>query len=495
MLKERDYFLLVLFLLAILCMYGCKSLISKSSQKNGVAATESESYEKECECKPKDMKGWISIRPLFRNRWWNYYQRALEYEETGDWDKVECCLKKALKQRGADKWNARKYGTHFIEYFPNRELGIAYYFLGEVEKAKNSLEKSLEQTPSDKALVYLERTYKLLVQLYDIIDIISKPNIVIFNNESELWTQDNFILSGTVNDNKKYIKSIRINVRKSNDNNNQLFTPIFLLNSKEELKKEVIFHKQLSLQEDKYTITVEAENIIGEKSRITKEVTINVDSLGPSIAVKEVTYDDSNDTKKVNIKVVLKDEKTEVSDFSVNTEGESIAINTKKINPNIMEAYFTLINPDKPVELIAYDKVKNKTTTKLPLSTIMAHKPNLFANLNLTDKNDFLSQSADNKPPEINIENLRVGDSEIYFKKMSDTKSFKISIDIKDDSKIKYVKINDKIESDADNVEKSFSCKKTIDLQNETTIEAVDEMDNKTIRIIKKKVIFQLRIQ
>ncbi|MGA1797097.1 MAG: hypothetical protein ACMUIL_14695, partial [bacterium] len=55
------------------------------------------------------------------------------------------------------RW-VRTYGMHRLpEYFPNRELGIAYYHLGDLEGAVNHLTISLEQCESSKAALYLNK--------------------------------------------------------------------------------------------------------------------------------------------------------------------------------------------------------------------------------------------------------------------------------------------------------------------------------------------------
>ncbi len=51
----------------------------------------------------------------------------------------------------------RTYGTHFIEYYPHRETGIAYYMLGENENAKKELELSLAYRSTDRAEEYFKK--------------------------------------------------------------------------------------------------------------------------------------------------------------------------------------------------------------------------------------------------------------------------------------------------------------------------------------------------
>ncbi|KPA14671.1 hypothetical protein MHK_005122, partial [Candidatus Magnetomorum sp. HK-1] len=36
----------------------------------------------------------------------------------------------AIRIRKDERWHARTYGMHYVDYFPHRELGIAYFLLG-----------------------------------------------------------------------------------------------------------------------------------------------------------------------------------------------------------------------------------------------------------------------------------------------------------------------------------------------------------------------------
>ena len=66
--------------------------------------------------------------------------------------------------RDGDVWRARTYGMHFEEgdeevagYFPNRELGVCLFRLGDLAAAERQLVKSLGQTPSARARYYLNQ--------------------------------------------------------------------------------------------------------------------------------------------------------------------------------------------------------------------------------------------------------------------------------------------------------------------------------------------------
>jgi tetratricopeptide (TPR) repeat protein len=77
-------------------------------------------------------------------RWWNYYKRGQLYTEKKCWMEAKRDFEIAIEQRHDDTYQARTYGLNFIDYFPHRELGIAYYYLGEYKNAILELQRSLE---------------------------------------------------------------------------------------------------------------------------------------------------------------------------------------------------------------------------------------------------------------------------------------------------------------------------------------------------------------
>ncbi|MBN2275485.1 MAG: caspase family protein [Bacteroidales bacterium] len=85
----------------------------------------------------------------------DYYEEGLKYAVIDSLDEAATCFKLALKFRNIDDKQARTYGMHFVEYYPNRELGIIYYKQNDLDMAINYLEKSMNNEPSDRAKEYL----------------------------------------------------------------------------------------------------------------------------------------------------------------------------------------------------------------------------------------------------------------------------------------------------------------------------------------------------
>jgi len=97
---------------------------------------------------------------VFRGRWWSYYERGCSYLSGAFYAEAEADFKQALVGRTRDAWQARTYGLHFVEYFPNRELGVAYYHLGQLDLAAQYLETSLSQLDTARAHHYLDLVAK-----------------------------------------------------------------------------------------------------------------------------------------------------------------------------------------------------------------------------------------------------------------------------------------------------------------------------------------------
>ena len=88
--------------------------------------------------------------------YWEYYTDGLSFSEAGKWEEAINTFQKAISMDTKDRSKTRTYGMHFIEYFPHRELGIVYFHLKQIEKAKEELEKSLSMEKSPKAQEYLK---------------------------------------------------------------------------------------------------------------------------------------------------------------------------------------------------------------------------------------------------------------------------------------------------------------------------------------------------
>ena len=96
----------------------------------------------------------------FRSTWWGYAERGSSYLAGKFYAEAKTDLEKALEGRSDDSWRARTYGLHFVEYFPNRELGIVEFHLGNLDAAEAALKASLESVDTERAHYYLDLVRK-----------------------------------------------------------------------------------------------------------------------------------------------------------------------------------------------------------------------------------------------------------------------------------------------------------------------------------------------
>jgi len=93
---------------------------------------------------------------VFRGRWWSYYERGSSFLAGQYFEEAVADFERALSLRSTDSWRARTYGLHFVEYFPNRELGVALLQLGRLEEAEACLRKSLAQMDTDRGHYFID---------------------------------------------------------------------------------------------------------------------------------------------------------------------------------------------------------------------------------------------------------------------------------------------------------------------------------------------------
>jgi hypothetical protein len=243
--RKLAYARLLLLPAVALLISGCSGGTSSNVRyKNGVA------YGK--------------IEGNFRHRWWNYYERGLSFAEGQFYLEAASDLTKALTIRGSDQRMARTYGHHFIDYFPNRELGIIHYLSGELQKARDSLERSIDQYPSSKAHFYLDRVRKTLIeeQAFSV----APPRLVLDLSAYEFWTRDDpVIISGKAED-RNFVSKLFIDGH-----------PFYF----DGAEKTISFSKSLALVQGRHCIEIAAMNLADKSSKI--ELIIHVDRQGPMI--------------------------------------------------------------------------------------------------------------------------------------------------------------------------------------------------------------------
>ncbi len=90
-------------------------------------------------------------------QWFRLYKQGVEAVQNGRYKVAVAKLTAAIKAKDRETKKIRTYGMHFIEYFPHRELGIAYYNLGKKKLALRHLMRSMKAEPTARARAYLNK--------------------------------------------------------------------------------------------------------------------------------------------------------------------------------------------------------------------------------------------------------------------------------------------------------------------------------------------------
>ena len=225
----------------------------------------------------------------FRGKWWNYYDRALGAAENSEWQKVIADLKRAVSMREKDQRMARTYGMHFIDYFPHRELGIAYLTKGEIDQAINELEKSVRDEESAKAIFYLNRARKS--QILNRKGGVVVPPVIRVESPEENRT----------------VKSMAIKVR-GKAAGEGLVSRVAVNGEPyrfELARKEIDFEKEIQLSDGENRITVVCEDLLG--NRTEKDLVLSVDREGPGITLYDIKSEEKDGEILVRISGTVSD--------------------------------------------------------------------------------------------------------------------------------------------------------------------------------------------
>lgn len=88
---------------------------------------------------------------------YDHYSNGQKSQRKSNWEEAVQNYHKAIQLKKDDEKRVRTYGVNFIDYFPNRELGIAYYRLKDFKNARLYLEQSLNSQYSERAHEYLAK--------------------------------------------------------------------------------------------------------------------------------------------------------------------------------------------------------------------------------------------------------------------------------------------------------------------------------------------------
>jgi hypothetical protein len=303
---------------------------------------------------PPDQKYVIEGKPygvvkgLFRERWWNFYERGTSFSAGEFWPEAAKDFQEAIRQRDQDQRRARTYGMHFTDYFPHRDLGVAYYHMGNYDNALKELEYSLSTVESGKAKFYLNKVRESLlekstVDLQPPVITIAEPTPGMLTNKYELTVK------GQVDDDA-YAASITVNG-----------APLFL----ELAAKQLPFVKDVELKTGMNDITVIAKDLTGKET--TRNVQVVADFVGPCIDISNYVNGQEINAASVVLQGTLFDD-TGIASLSI--DGKELPCERKKELPFALA--LALKQGENKISLIASDLAGNETKGEFTLNSMSA---------------------------------------------------------------------------------------------------------------------------
>lgn len=288
----------------------------------------------------KDGRTYGQVQGLFRERWWNFYERGMSFSEGGFWSEAVADFQEALKQRDRDQRRARTYGLHFTDYFPHRDLGIAYYQLGHYEEAQKELELSLAQAETGRAKYYLNEVRRALLKQAG--GKAAPPTVSLGVQDGQVTNSFTMKVEGEVKSDA-YAGSVVIND-----------VPQFI----ELSEKKLPFSRRIKLKKGINEIRVKTTDLLGKVAE--KKMAVFGDFEGPLMNIKNFTEGQQVGQNKIVLNGTLADS-TGVAKLQVNEQ--VLAYNKEKQ----LDFTFTVQLKEGPnkIMLAATDSAGNTTSGRM----------------------------------------------------------------------------------------------------------------------------------
>ena len=252
---------------------------------------------------------------------------------------------KAIHDRPDDERLARAYGMHFMGFFPHRELGIIYYQTGRTQEAIKELEKSLQDSPSSKAMYFLNEVRRQWLQENDL-DLFPPLLHLSFPTSDPYFTNElKLIIKGEAEDDN-FVSALSIDGE-----------PIFI-----ELSAQTIpFTHTLLLKKGKNSISIVTEDLIGRRTEKTLDIV--VDRMGPVVNLSHTPVEQAFHDGRMLIQGIIFDD-SGIDTLSINDE----PIDLEKGKMAEFSRWIELSEDVQRVSLLATDMAGNKTSGYIEIS-------------------------------------------------------------------------------------------------------------------------------
>jgi hypothetical protein len=356
----------------------------------------------------KDGKLYGVTDGVFRHRWWNYYERGLSFSDGQFYPEALADFQASLADRENDQRMARTYGMHFVDYFPHRESGVIYYFMGNLDVSKKELELSLSQFPTAKAQFYLDRVRKAILE--KTVTKAGPPSLKLNPDAENIWTRDDpVMLSGTV-ESDLFVSAVSINKK-----------PLFM----EGAKTQVKFQEKLTLSQGRHAVDVEAKNLLGGVAK--RRMVFHVDREGPMITVEEMKQHGD----KIHLRAFVSDASS-LAGIILNHRKLVINHDAEQDSEIFLDESFEKGN--EPVEISATDRLGNTTVAHLSLPQPSVPSVSRLSAGLTSDMNPYLAAS-ETQPPHIRLSDWS-DQQTVYLEKIY------VSGQAEDDGRIESLTVN-----------------------------------------------------
>ena len=231
---------------------------------------------------------------VFRGRWWSYYERGTSFLSGGFYEEARADFQNALEGYTRDTWRARTYGLHFVEFFPNRELGVACFHLGLFDDAEQALNKSLADVDTERAHYYLDQITKARIQQGAVRDG-TEPAVSVDSPSGTLIADRLVPIQVTAKDDVG-VARVTVNGR-----------PLYQRGSRGELS----FAEELLFTEGQHEVELAATDLADKAA--SQQYTVTVDLTGPVIGLYTPTVPVVTEASSVLIEGVAQDKNGVVS--------------------------------------------------------------------------------------------------------------------------------------------------------------------------------------
>jgi tetratricopeptide (TPR) repeat protein len=277
----------------------------------------------------------------FRGRWYNHYQRGLSYLEGGYYEDAARDFERALELRPSDQRRARTYGLHFIDYFPNRELGITYLALGQLERAQGLLATSLEHVDSGRAEYFVNEVRRQILVSQGVADA-TPPAFELPGLDGTVVKKRGLRLIGRVSD-PSLVRAVSINGRLQ-------LIPV--------AAESFAIDAELDLLPGANTISIVAEDLFGNRAALA--VSVIVDAAPPVVSI--------DDLREQNGQLWLFGSLEDLTRVvALRSNGQAVVLPAGAPRPT-----FSLPVSSDELVLEAEDAAGNVTTVRLDPKTLLA---------------------------------------------------------------------------------------------------------------------------